>query len=96
MALVQRIRTGVKTIMATMQEVIDDLNGFAQEVTDYVAARDAADATLKQQLADALANGGVATQAQVDAAFAAAEAVKGSLTVPTPPAPPTVNPAQPA
>ena len=74
--------------MATMQEVLDDLNAFSAEVTAYIAARDAADATLKQQLADALAAGsGVATQQQVDDAFAAAEAAKAALAPPAPPAP---------
>ena len=85
-ALVAKIE---RTLMATMQQVLDDLNAFSQEVTDYIAARDAADATLKKQLADALAAGsGVATQAQVDAAFTAAEAAKAQLAPPTPPTPP--------
>ena len=75
--------------MATMQAVLDDLTGFSAEVTAYIAARDAADATLKQQLADALAAGsGVATQQQVDDAFAAAEAAKASLAPPAAPVTP--------
>ncbi len=77
-----------KQAMATMQQVLDDLNAFAQEVTDYVASRDAIDTDLKAQLAAAIAAaGGAATQDQVDAAFAAAEAAKASLTPPAPPAP---------
>ncbi len=90
-ALVAKIE---RDLMATMQAVLDDLNAFAQEVSDYIAARNAADATLKQQLADALAAGaGVATQAQVDAAFTAAEAVKGQLAPPA--TPPTATPPTP-
>ena len=90
-ALVAKIE---RDLMATMQAVLDDLNAFAQEVSDYIAARDAADATLKQQLADALAAGsGVATQAQVDAAFTAAEAVKAQLAPPA--TPPTATPPTP-
>src|SRR6185503_1665964 len=76
-ALLLSLHGKVDWIMATMQEVLDDINKYVNDVTAYIAARDAADADLRNQLAAALAAaGGAATQDQVDAAFAAIEAAR--------------------
>ncbi len=82
-ALLNQLITGQGKLMATMQQVIDDIKGFQQEVTDFIAARDKVDADLKAQLDAALAAGaGAASQAQVDEAFAAAEAAKALIVPP--------------
>jgi len=82
-ALLKLLLTGQGKLMATMQNVIDDIKGFQQEVSDYIAGRDAVDADLKAKLDAALAAGaGAATQAQVDEAFAAAEAAKALIVPP--------------
>jgi hypothetical protein len=82
-ALLNQLLTGQGKLMATMDDVVNDIKGFQKEVTDYIAGRDAVDADLKAKLDAALAAGaGAATQAQVDEAFAAAEAAKALIAPP--------------
>lgn len=75
--------------MATMQQVLDDLDEIKTKATDYIAGRDAIDVQLRADLAAALANAGVSAeeQAAIDTAFAKAEDAKAVLTPPvvTPP-----------
>lgn len=88
-----------KRLMATVKELNDDMDAIAVKTVDYIAGRDAIDATKDATIADLMAQlaAGAATaaevQAGVDAAFAKAEAEKALLTspVPTPP----VDPANP-
>jgi hypothetical protein len=83
--------------MATIQDVVADLETIKTQTGDYIAARDAIDATLNAQITTLTAQlaAGTATAAEVqvgiDAAFAAAETDKGLL---APPA--VVPPADPA
>lgn len=71
-------------IMATMQDVQNDLDQIKQQTGDYIAKRDAIDVDLKAQLAAAIAAAGVSPeeQAAIDAAFQTAEDAKGLLTPP--------------
>lgn len=76
----------VDTIMATMQQVLDDLDVIKQEAAAYIAGRDAIDVDLRAQIA-ALVAANPAVQADVDAAFQKAEDAKGLLAAPAAPAP---------
>lgn len=80
-ALFQQIVKRLDTMAHDIKEVTDDIKSFKQSVTDYIAGRDAADATLRQQLADAVAAAKTAMDnlsvAQADTA--AANAAKDAL-----------------
>jgi hypothetical protein len=67
---------------ATMQQVLDDLDEIKTEFDAYVTKRDNIDDGLRAEIAKLLA-GNPAVQAQVDSAFAKAEAQKALLTMTT-------------
>ena len=68
--------------MATMQQVLDDLDTIKNETDAYVSKRDAIDDKLRSEIA-ALTAANPALQAQIDSAFAKAEAQKELLTMTT-------------
>lgn len=76
-------------LMATVEELNDDMDAIKQKTVDYIAGRDAIDVTLNATIADLTAQlaAGAATAAQVqdgiNAAFVKAEAEKALLTPPT-------------
>jgi ABC-type transporter Mla subunit MlaD len=78
-------------IMATIQQVQDDLDQIKQQSSDYIAARDAIDVTLNATIADLTAQlaagkaDAATVQAGIDAAFDKAEADKGLLVPPSAP-----------
>lgn len=79
----QLIAQGTKT-MATMQEVLADLDDLKAKGVAYIAGRDAVDVQLRADLAAALAAAGIspAEQADIDLAFSKAEEAKALLTPP--------------
>ena len=82
------IINNTEKIMATMQQVLDDLDTIKVNALDYVAKRDAIDVQKDADLAAALAKvPGIPAdvQAQIDAAFAKAEEDKAQLAPVVPP-----------
>lgn len=80
--ILRRLRSLKEFVMANLQQVLDDLDTIQTEFDALTAKRDKIDDDLKAEIAKLLA-GNPAIQAQVDAAFAKAEALKEVLTMNT-------------
>lgn len=74
----------LKTMSATMQQVLDDLDQIKKQAGDYISGRDAIDVQLRADLAAATASAGIspAEQQAIDSAFAKAEQAKALLVLP--------------
>jgi cytochrome c556 len=86
---IQLIKEGQTMTGHTLQEIKDDLDTIKTQTGAYIAARDAIDADLRQQIAALTAASGQIPQAvqdDIDAAFSKAEDAKAAI--PQPP----VNP----
>ena len=80
----------------TVQELLDDLDALNQDISNYIAARNATDVTLQSAVDAAVAAAGLAQAAQaalqtgIDAAFTKAEADRALVAPPANLPPPTV------
>lgn len=80
--VLHRIRVLKEFFMATMEQVLSDLDDIKTEFDTYVTKRDKIDDDLRAEIAKLTASN-PAVQAQIDSAFAKAEAQKALLTMTT-------------